>query len=71
MDFSSTTSFLNALFNRLPLFLQETPYGKYLEYWPLFLIGFLVSLFLTPILGNIATKANITYVPKKGRKRLR
>jgi UDP-GlcNAc:undecaprenyl-phosphate/decaprenyl-phosphate GlcNAc-1-phosphate transferase len=67
MDFSSTTSYLYALFNRLPAFIQNTEYAKYLEYWPIFLIGLVVSLLLTPIIGRIARKNNITYVPKKGR----
>ncbi len=68
MDFSSVTSYLNALLNHLPTLAQNTEYGKYLEYWPIFLIGVLASLFLTPVLGYIATKNNITYIPKQGRK---
>lgn len=67
MDFSSTTSYLNVLFNHIPEFLQNTDYGKYFEYWPLFLAGFIISLVLTPLIGHIATKYNITYVPKIGR----
>lgn len=68
MDFSSATSYLNALLNHLPTLAQNTEYGKYLEYWPIFIIGFLASLFLTPLIGQIATKKDITYVPRKGRK---
>jgi len=67
MDFSSTTDLLTGLFGRIPGFIQNTAYAKYIEYWPIFLIGFLTALFLTPILGEIASKFNITYVPKKGR----
>jgi UDP-GlcNAc:undecaprenyl-phosphate/decaprenyl-phosphate GlcNAc-1-phosphate transferase len=67
MDFSSATSYLNALLSRLPALAQNTEYGKYLEYWPIFLIGLTASFFLTPLLGHIASKKNITYVPKKGR----
>lgn len=67
MDFSSTTAFLTGLFNRVPGFIQNTAYAKYVEYWPIFLIGFLTALLITPILGHIALKFNITYVPKKGR----
>ena len=67
MDFSSTTDLLAGLFNRIPAFIQNTAYGKYAEYWPIFLIGFVTAFLLTPILGHIALKANITYVPKKGR----
>jgi len=67
MDLSSATSYLNALLNRLPTLAQNTEYGKYLEYWPLFVIGLLSSLLLTPLLGHLALKKNITYIPKKGR----
>lgn len=67
MDFSSTTVFLTGLFNKVPGFIQNTAYAKYVEYWPIFLIGFLTALFITPILGHIALKFNITYIPKKGR----
>jgi UDP-GlcNAc:undecaprenyl-phosphate GlcNAc-1-phosphate transferase len=67
MDLSTTTNFLIGLFGRIPEFIQNTAYAKYVEYWPIFMIGFLLSLFLSPILGHIALKFNITYVPKKGR----
>lgn len=67
MDFSTTTSYLNALLNRIPVILQTTEYGKYLEYWPILLIGFVLAFFLTPVIGQIATKYNITYIPKIGR----
>jgi UDP-GlcNAc:undecaprenyl-phosphate GlcNAc-1-phosphate transferase len=67
MDLSTTTNFLTGLFGRIPEFIQNTAYAKYVEYWPIFMIGFLLSLFLSPILGHIALKFNITYVPKKGR----
>jgi UDP-GlcNAc:undecaprenyl-phosphate GlcNAc-1-phosphate transferase len=67
MDFSSTTLYLNALLGHLPTVIQNSVYGKYLEYWPIFLIGVLAALFLTPLIGKFALKNNITYVPKKGR----
>jgi UDP-GlcNAc:undecaprenyl-phosphate/decaprenyl-phosphate GlcNAc-1-phosphate transferase len=68
MDFSSASSYLNALLNHLPVLAQNTEYGKYLEYWPIFLIGFIASFFLTPLIGRLALKKNITYVPNKGRR---
>ena len=67
MDISTTTGLLTGLLGKIPEFIQNTAYAKYVEYWPIFLIGFLISLFLTPILGQIALKHNITYIPKKGR----
>jgi UDP-GlcNAc:undecaprenyl-phosphate GlcNAc-1-phosphate transferase len=68
MDFSSTTSYFTAFINQFPVFAQGTEYGKYLEYWPIFLIGFVISLFLAPLLGNVASKYGITYIPRVGRK---
>ncbi len=68
MDFSSTTSYFSAFINQFPVFAQGTEYGKYLEYWPVFLIGFVISLFLAPLLGNIASKYGITYIPRVGRR---
>ena len=67
MDISTTTDLLTRLLGKVPEFIQNTAYAKYVEYWPIFLIGFLISLFLTPILGHIALKYNITYIPRKGR----
>jgi UDP-N-acetylmuramyl pentapeptide phosphotransferase/UDP-N-acetylglucosamine-1-phosphate transferase len=67
MDFSSTTNYLNTLLNYLPESIKNGEYEKYLQYWPLFLIGFLAAFLLTPIIGQIALKHNITYVPGKGR----
>ncbi len=68
MDFSSATSYLNVLLNHLPGLAQNTEYGKYLEYWPIFVIGLFASLLLTPLIGQFALRRNITYVPQKGRK---
>lgn len=67
MDISTTTDLLTGLLGKIPEFIQNTAYAKYVEYWPIFLMGFLISFFLTPILGHIALKYNITYIPKKGR----
>ena len=70
MDFSSATRYLNALLGFVPDFLRNTEYEKYIQFWPIFLIGFLFALFVTPIIGNIATKLDITDKPgqrKKGR----
>lgn len=67
MDISTTTNLLTGLLGKIPEFIQNTAYAKYVEYWPIFLMGFLISFFLTPILGHIALKYNITYIPKKGR----
>lgn len=66
MDFSIATNFLEKIL-KINDFAAATEYEKYLNYWPVFLIGFLGSLFLTPIFGYFANKYKITYVPGKGR----
>ena len=68
MDFSTINSFVNKLFNCVPSFISNTIYEKYFQFWPIFLIGLLVSLLLTPIIGNLALKYDITYVPGVKRK---
>jgi UDP-GlcNAc:undecaprenyl-phosphate GlcNAc-1-phosphate transferase len=67
MDFSSTTVYLNSLLGYTPEAVLGGIYEKYLQYWPIFLIGFIISLLLTPIIGRIALKKNITYIPQRGR----
>lgn len=63
MDFSSTTNNLYTLLRYVPDFLRNTEYEKYLQFWPILLIGVLFALFATPIIGNIAQKYDITYKP--------
>lgn len=41
---------------------------KYLIFIPIFVLGFLLTFVLTPIIGNIANKHNIVYIPHKKRK---
>ncbi|KKQ17408.1 MAG: glycosyl transferase family protein, partial [candidate division WS6 bacterium GW2011_GWF1_36_8] len=64
MDFSIATDLLNKLLS-LPMFnqLNGGEYLKYLEYLPFFIIGIALSLILTPIIGKIALKHDITYKP--------
>ena len=38
---------------------------RYIEYLPLFIIGFAIALILTPLLGKLAYKLGITYKPKE------
>ncbi|NMC09176.1 glycosyltransferase family 4 protein [Candidatus Microgenomates bacterium] len=68
MDFSTSSSLLNKLLNILPDIFQNSVYTKYLEYWPILLIGALAALILTPIVGHIAMKYDITYKPGVKRK---
>jgi len=64
MDLSIASELLNKLL-ALPLFAQlvESDYYKYLQYLPLFLIGVVLALILTPIIGKIAFEHDITYKP--------
>ncbi len=45
-----------------------SPYVKYLNYWPILLIGFAFSFVLLPLIGKIAIKFGITYKPGVRRK---
>ncbi len=64
MDFSTASELLNRLLN-LPMFSQLNGgvYLKYLEYAPLFLMGVILAFILTPVIGQIALKHDITYKP--------
>ena len=64
MDFSTITRILSAILS-LPFFdtVVNTEYHKYLQYLPLFLGGAVLALILTPIIGQIALKHDITYKP--------
>ncbi len=64
MDFSTITRILSAILS-LPFFdtVVNTEYHKYLQYLPLFLGGAVLALILTPIIGQIALKYDITYKP--------
>jgi len=41
---------------------------KYISFLPILIIGFVITFVLTPIIGNIAKKNNIVYVPNVKRK---
>lgn len=64
MDLSIASELLNKILT-LPLFTQigGGEYLKYLQYLPLFLVGIVLSLILTPIIGRIAMQHDITYKP--------
>jgi UDP-N-acetylmuramyl pentapeptide phosphotransferase/UDP-N-acetylglucosamine-1-phosphate transferase len=64
MDIAIASDFLNRILS-LSWFsnISGSEYYKYLQYLPLFLIGFALALILTPIIGEIALKHDITYKP--------
>jgi len=68
MDLSSPSNILNMLLSYIPTILQNSVYAKYVEYWPILLIGALAALLLTPIIGHLAMKYDITYKPGIRRK---
>ncbi|MCK9574143.1 MAG: hypothetical protein M0R20_07120, partial [Candidatus Omnitrophica bacterium] len=64
MDLSITTDLLNKIL-AIP-FLDQVNSGaylKYIQFLPLFLIGAVAALILTPIIGKIALRHDITYKP--------
>jgi len=64
MDLSIATELLNKILT-FPLLEQIDggEYLKYLQYLPLFLLGVVIALILTPIIGRIAMQHDITYKP--------
>ena len=67
MDFSTSLETLHQILNKLPITILGSNYGKYLQYWPILVIGFIFALLLTPILGQIANKYGIVYKPQEKR----
>ena len=62
------TQFLNLWLSLLDNFSFPPHLEKYLIFIPIFVTGFLLSFLLTPIIGNLAKKHNIVYVPHTKRK---
>jgi len=64
MDLSIASELLNKILT-LPLFAQMNggEYLRYLQFLPFFLIGIVLSMILTPIIGRIAMQHDITYKP--------
>jgi UDP-GlcNAc:undecaprenyl-phosphate/decaprenyl-phosphate GlcNAc-1-phosphate transferase len=68
MDFSSANLLLQKFLESIPNISIGSEYLKYLEFWPIFLIGLISSFILTPLIGYIAIKGDITYKPHTKRK---
>ncbi|MFA5622635.1 MAG: hypothetical protein WC981_00125 [Candidatus Dojkabacteria bacterium] len=67
MDISIPSNLLEKILQIADITVSST-YDKYLNYWPIFVIGLLFSFLTIPIIGNIAKRFNITYIPGIGRK---
>ncbi len=55
--------YLEKLLNYFDFSLLGEVWAKYLQFLPIFIIGIISSLILTPIIGYIANKYDITYKP--------
>lgn len=67
MDISIPTSILEKIL-KIGNVTVISQYDKYLNYWPIFLFGLLLSFFLVPLIGKVALKWGITYKPRTKRK---
>lgn len=63
MDFSTPKLIFSQLLNQFQYIQLDGELQKYLQYWPFFLIGAIAALILTPIIGQLALKYDITYKP--------
>lgn len=60
----NTTDLFTKLVNYIPVLNDLPPaYYKYLQFTPLFVIGLVTSLLLTPLIGQLAKKFNILDLP--------
>jgi len=67
MDIAIPSQFLERLIQINTLVIPER-YNRYVNYWPLFLIGVIFSFILIPLIGKLAVKYKVTYKPKSKRK---
>ncbi|MGI6443630.1 MAG: hypothetical protein ACOX06_01325 [Candidatus Dojkabacteria bacterium] len=67
MDWSRSTVLLLKTLELIDFSTLSEVWVAYLKYLPIFLIGAIVSLILTPLIGHIALKYDITYKPKEKR----
>lgn len=63
MDFSSSNILLQKLLTHFSDLITNDSYSKYFDFWPILLIGIVISLILTPLIGHFAQKYDITYKP--------
>lgn len=68
MDFSIITQLLVKILGHFDFSSAGDALEKYLQFLPIFIIGVIATLILTPIIGQIALKYDITYKPGAKRK---
>ncbi len=61
MDSSVPTKLLEKILN-IGNVDMTSQYGKYLSYWPVLLIGLIVSFIIIPLIGKLAIKFGITSI---------
>lgn len=66
MDISVPSNILESIL-RINDISISVDYNKYINYWPLLLVGLIFSFLISPILGKIAYKYGITYKPNTKR----
>lgn len=67
MDWSRSTEILLKMFELFDFSMFAQVWIKYLKYLPIFLLGAGSSMILTPIIGHLALKYDITYKPGEKR----
>jgi UDP-GlcNAc:undecaprenyl-phosphate GlcNAc-1-phosphate transferase len=67
MDFSIANDVLEKML-RIGNIELLTRYDKYLNYWPILLLGFILSFLLIPLIGKFANKVGAVYKPGIRRK---
>lgn len=68
MDFSIPTKLLINILNHFDFSAVGETFEKYLNFLPIFILGVIISLILTPLIGKLALKYDITYKPGIKRK---
>lgn len=68
MDYSITTKLLVNILNYFDFSMAGETFEKYLHFLPILIIGAIAALILTPLIGQIALKYDITYKPGVKRK---
>lgn len=68
MDYAVPTQFFINLTNNFANMLDNPVLARYFAFIPIALIAFLVTFFLTPVIGKIAWSIGATYKPKKNRR---
>lgn len=67
MDVSIPTGIMEKIL-RISVLDITSQYSRYINYWPLFLFGLILSFLLIPLVGRLAQRWGVTYTPKTKRR---